>query len=51
MTIPVMIKGASFSPGEISEDVSIQDLAPTIAELLEAKPAEEWEGKSLLWKD
>ena len=51
MTIPVMIKGAFFSPGEISEDVSIQDLAPTIAELLEAKPAEEWEGKSLLWKD
>ena len=29
-------------------DASIKDLAPTIADLLELAPDEEWEGKSLL---
>lgn len=51
MTIPVILYGADFAPGEVLEDVSIKDLAPTIAELLDTEPAEEWEGRNLLRKD
>lgn len=48
MTIPVICLGGAFHPGEITRAVSIKDLAPTIAELTGAEPAEEWEGTSLL---
>ena len=51
MTIPVILYGADFAPGEVLEDVSIKDLAPTIAELLDTEPAEEWVGRNLLRKD
>ena len=47
MTIPVIIKGKNFAAGEKLENVSIKDIAPTIAHLLGAKPAPEWEGKNL----
>lgn len=51
MTIPVILHGADFVPGEVLENVSIKDLAPTIAELLDTEPAEEWEGRNLLRKN
>ena len=48
MTIPVILNGPSFAPGLSLEDVSIKDVAPTVAEMLGATPAREWEGRSLL---
>lgn len=48
MTIPVILHGMPFSPGEIKEEVSILDLAPTIAALLDTEPDEVWEGRNLL---
>ena len=48
MTIPIILNGPSFAPGRTLKDVSIKDVAPTIAEMLNARPAREWEGRSLL---
>lgn len=48
MTIPLFINGRDFAPGEIKGEVSLKDIAPTIAQLLGAEPAREWEGKSLV---
>ena len=48
ITIPVLIKGNDFIPGSVLENVSIKDMAPTIAKLLGAQPAPEWEGKALV---
>lgn len=48
MTIPVIIRGERLKTGKISREVSILDISPTIAELMDIKAAEEWEGKSLL---
>ena len=47
MTIPVFIKGRDFPAGSRLENVSIKDIAPTIAALLGAEWAPEWEGKTL----
>ena len=46
MTIPIIFFGnkADFD----LDDANIKDLAPTIADLLEVAPDEDWEGKSLL---
>lgn len=48
MTIPVMIRGKDFPAGSELKDVSIMDIAPTVARLLDIAPDREWEGKSLL---
>jgi len=48
MTIPVIFNGPSFAPGRTLENVTIKDVAPTVAEMLGATPAREWEGRSLL---
>ncbi|MGN0778747.1 MAG: alkaline phosphatase family protein [Aristaeellaceae bacterium] len=48
MTIPVCLWGPAFTPGQILEDVSIKDIAPTIAALLGIPPVRGWEGRSLL---
>ena len=47
MTIPVFIKGKDFPAGSKLENVSIKDIAPTVAALLGADRAVEWEGKPL----
>lgn len=47
MTIPVIITGGPFSAGNVLDNVSIKDIAPTIAALLGAQAAPEWEGKVL----
>ena len=48
MTIPVFVRGEGISPGRIEEPVSILDIAPTVAKLLDCAPSKEWEGRSLL---
>ncbi|MBQ7792660.1 MAG: alkaline phosphatase family protein, partial [Clostridia bacterium] len=48
MTIPVFFMGERFPENKTIENVSILDLAPTIATLLGAEPDAEWEGKSLI---
>lgn len=47
MTIPVMIAGPAFEKNKELENVSIKDIAPTIASLLGVTSAKEWEGKVL----
>ena len=47
MTIPIIIKGKDFTPGEFDTEVNIKDVAPTVAKLLGAERAPEWEGKEL----
>ena len=48
MTIPLIILGKDFAPGEAFEGANIKDIAPTVAKLLGVEPDEEWEGKSLI---
>ena len=48
MTIPLMIRGEGFAPGSaLPGDVSIKDLAPTIAALLGVPANRDWEGRCL----
>ena len=51
MTIPVMICGKRFAAGKDLGEISIKDIAPTVAALLDTPCAEEWEGKSLVPAD
>ena len=48
MTIPMFFIGRSFAPGRAIENVSILDLAPTIAKIMGAPIPREWEGKPLV---
>ncbi len=48
MCIPVLCRGAAFQPGASLTNVSIKDIAPTIAALLGVPAAKEWEGRSLV---
>lgn len=47
MTIPQFFLGKRFTPGKQLQDVSILDLAPTIADIMGVPVAPEWEGHSL----
>lgn len=47
MTIPVCICGPRFEAGKALSDVSIKDIAPTIASLLNVPCVKEWEGNVL----
>lgn len=47
MTIPVFFRGPSFEAGRVLENVSIKDIAPTIASLLGVEPDDDWEGGRL----
>ena len=47
MTIPMAFIGNYFEAGKELTDVSILDLAPTIAKILDVPCAREWEGKEL----
>ena len=44
MTIPMFFCGAPFAQNKQIDGVSIKDIAPTVASLLGAEPAKEWEG-------
>lgn len=49
MTIPLLIAGSRFTPGaSLGEAVSIKDIAPTVAKLLDVPPVDEWEGTPLV---
>lgn len=48
MTIPLFIRGENVSAGQLKGDISIMDIAPTVAAIAGAQPAREWEGKSLV---
>lgn len=47
MTIPLFFFGRDFTPGKELENVSILDVAPTVADLMDVLAADEWEGRSL----
>jgi len=48
-TVPfTALQGEAFAPGKELENVSLKDIAPTIAKLLDAEAPEEWEGRSLV---
>ena len=48
MTVPFFLCDPSVTPGPIDTPVSILDVAPTIAAIMELAPDPEWEGKALL---
>lgn len=47
MTIPMFFIGERFTPGKKLDGVTMLDITPTIADVMEILPADEWEGKSL----
>ena len=51
MTIPMFFIGDEFTPKKELKNISILDIAPTIADLLGADIPREWEGKSILKKE
>ena len=46
MTIPIIFHGSAFEEGKKLSGVSIMDIAPTVAALLGAPCAREWEGRA-----
>ena len=50
MTIPMFFVGKEFTAGKELENISLLDLAPTIAHIMGVDPDREWEGKSILEK-
>ena len=47
MTIPLFFFGNRFTPGRQLHNVSILDIAPTVADIMSIPAAPQWEGKSL----
>ncbi len=47
MTIPIFFRGKEFPAGTVAENVSILDIAPTIAKMLGVPASPDWEGKAL----
>ena len=48
MTIPLFFFGKDFTPGEISEELSLLDIAPTIVKIMGLEPDREWEGRAVI---
>jgi len=48
MTIPLFFRGPDFAKGQEAEGLSLLDIAPTIAALMDIEPEPEWEGHSLI---
>lgn len=48
MTVPLFFRGKAFTPGEIKEELSLLNIAPTIAALMGIPAEREWEGKSIV---
>ena len=51
MTIPMFFVGKEFEAGRELCDVSILDIAPTVAAVMGIYPADEWEGRTLVNTD
>lgn len=47
MTVPLFLRGENFAPGEMSGEVSLLDIAPTIAGVMGIGCDPDWEGASL----
>jgi ATP-binding cassette subfamily B protein len=47
MTVPFFFYGSKFEPGKELYDVSLLEIAPTIASILEISPDSQWEGRDL----
>ena len=47
MTVPLFLRGKNFVPGEMSGEVSLLDIAPTIAAVMGISCDPDWEGVSL----
>jgi len=47
MTVPLFCYGPDFTPGEITEETSLLDIAPTIVKIMGLRADPEWEGKAL----
>lgn len=48
MTVPFFFYGPEFEKGKSVEDLSLPDIAPTIARLMDIEPEKEWEGHSVI---
>lgn len=48
MTIPIFFLGKPFESGKEIKNLSIKDIAPTVASLVDAEIPKEWEGKIIL---
>lgn len=48
MIIPMFFVGSEFEAAKELKDISILDLAPTIAAIMDISPAREWEGTSIV---
>ena len=48
MTIPFFFYGKDFEAGKVLENVSLLELAPTIAKVMNIPPVEDWDGHSVI---
>ena len=48
MTIPLFFYGKEFTSGVINEQISLLEIAPTIAKLMGIEPDPDWEGRSII---
>ena len=48
MNIPLFFYGSEFKPGEITEKLSLLDIVPTIAKIMDIPPEDDWEGHSII---
>ena len=48
MTIPLFFFGKAFEPRVIDDQLSLLDIAPTIAKIMGIEPEREWEGWSVI---
>ena len=47
MTIPMFFWGDGFAQGAQMDNISLLDIAPTVASLMGVAPEKEWEGRAL----
>ena len=48
MTIPFFFYGKDFECGKVLENVSLLEIAPTIAKIMNIPPVEDWDGHSVI---
>jgi len=48
MTVPMFVSDKNAAKGEMEGDISLLEIAPTIASIMGITPDEQWEGKSLV---
>jgi len=51
MTVPFFFYGKDFTVGEMDREVSLLNIAPTIATLMGLEPDPEWEGDSVIQRE